>query len=373
LGAGKVARLFRFVTGKLMRFLIFSLTLFLTTVMAPIPVRDIVSVRATESVSHDPDDPAIWINRRNPKQSLIVGTNKVKASQGGALSVFGLDGKIRQTIPNLDRPNNVDIEYGLKIGGKSTDIAVVTERLTSRLRIYRIPNDGGKLTELSPGGLPVFAGQTGEQAAPMGIGLYKRPGDGAIFAIVGRKTGPRQRYLWQYRLQDNGSGGVKATKVREFGAFSGSGEIEAIAVDDALGYVYYADEGLGIRKYAADPAAPNANKELALFGTTDFEGDREGIALYTRADGTGYIVCTDQVKGNSRYFRFKREGETGNPHDHRRNLGGVRGGSDETDGIEIVSIPLGPDFPTGLFVTMNSGPKNFLMFRAGDIVPKSRP
>jgi 3-phytase len=340
---------------------------------ATISIRDIVPVRATQSVSNDPDDPAIWINRRDPGRSLIVATNKVKASEGGALYVFGLDGKIRQTIPNLDRPNNVDIEYGMKIGGRPTDIAVVTERLTSRIRIFSIPADGGKLKELSPGGLTVFAGETGERAAPMGIGLYKRPMDGVIFAIVGRKTGPADGYLWQYRLQDDGRGGVKATKVRQFGAFSGDGEIEAIAVDDALGYVYYADEGQGIRKYAADPAARRANVPLALFGAAGFRGDREGIAIYTRPDGTGYIICTDQVKGNSSYFRFRREGEPGRPHDHSRNLGAVRGGSDETDGVEIVSAPLGRNFPDGVFVAMNSTPKNFLLFRAGDVIPRVKP
>ncbi|MBC8104840.1 MAG: phytase [Cytophagales bacterium] len=339
-------------------------------VAPPIPIRDIIPVRATQPVANDPDDPAIWVNPRDPAGSLILGTNKVKASEGGALCVFGLDGNLRQTIPNLDRPNNVDIEYGLKIGGVPTDIAVVTERLTNRLRVYRIPPDGGKLTELSSPGLRVFAGETGEQAAPMGIALYKRPKDRAVFAVVGRKTGPKQGYLWQYRLRDNGRGGVKASKVRAFGTFSGAGEIEAIAVDDALGYLYYADEGLGIRKYAADPDAKNANVELARFGTSGFQGDREGIALYARADGTGYLVCTDQVRGSSRYFRFRREGEPGNPHEHRV-LGGVRGGADETDGAEMVATPLGPDFPSGLFVVMNSGPKNFLLFRAGDVLPKT--
>ena len=44
--------------------------------------------------------------------------------------------------------------------------------------------------------------------------------------------------------------------MRRFGTFSGLGEIEAVAVDDALGYVYYADEGTGIHKWHADPDAP---------------------------------------------------------------------------------------------------------------------
>ncbi len=47
---------------------------------------------------------------------------------------------------------------------------------------------------------------------------------------------------------------VKGTLVRKFGLFSGKKEIESIAVDDALGYVYYSDEGYGVRKYYADPS-----------------------------------------------------------------------------------------------------------------------
>jgi hypothetical protein len=35
-------------------------------------------------------------------RSLIFGTNKVKVPQG-ALGVFGLDGKIRQTVRGMDR------------------------------------------------------------------------------------------------------------------------------------------------------------------------------------------------------------------------------------------------------------------------------
>ena len=90
----------------------------------------------------------------------------------------------------------------------------------------------------------------------MGVALYRRPKDGAIFAIVGRKNGPKSGYLWQYRLEDDGRGNVRALKIREFGQFSGTGEIEAIAVDDELGYVYYADEGNGIHKWHADPDHP---------------------------------------------------------------------------------------------------------------------
>lgn len=173
-------------------------------------------VLATEPVGEDADDPALWIHPSDPARSLVIGTDKT-ARPAGALYVFDLEGRVRQKISHLDRPNDVDVEYGLVLAGRPVDIAVVTERYGRRLRAYRIDPETGDLREISPGGLPVFEGEEGEWASPMGIALYRRPRDGVIFAIVGRKSGPRQGYLWQYRLEDGGSGQIRVTKVRELG------------------------------------------------------------------------------------------------------------------------------------------------------------
>jgi len=43
---------------------------------------EVKPVLATEPVSDDPDDPAIWVNPRDPAQSLIIATNKVAAPRG---------------------------------------------------------------------------------------------------------------------------------------------------------------------------------------------------------------------------------------------------------------------------------------------------
>lgn len=340
------------------------------------PEHPSVAIRAsvaTGPVTDDADDPAIWVNPSNPAASLILGTNKVAAPRG-ALAVFGLDGHPRQTIAGLDRPNNVDVEYGLLLGGELIDIAVVTERLKHRLRIFRIPGDGGPLADISSaGGAPVLDGESGEFAEPMGIALYRRPRDGQVFAIVAPKNGPREGYLRQYRLEDDGGGKVRAVHVRRFGSFSGTKEIEAVAVDDALGHVYYADEGLGIHKWHADPDHPDAGKELALFGVEGFAGDREGIAIYARPDGTGYLICTDQLPGNTHYHLYKREGGPTGPNDHSEFVKCVRGGADSTDGIEVTSAPLGGQFPSGLLIAMNSGAKNFLGFRWEDVRDSGTP
>jgi 3-phytase len=298
----------------------------------------------TDPVLHDSDDPAIWVNATDPARSLVLGTDK---DADGALYAFDLAGKIVKRIGGLKRPNNVDVEYGVALGGREVDIAAVTERLGDTVRFFRLPDleplDGG-------GGVPVFAGES--DRAPMGVALYKRPRDGAVFAIVSRKSGPRTGYLWQYRLGDDGAGRLQATKVRAFGAFSGSGEIEAVAVDDALGYVYYSDESTGVRKYHADPDAPGAERELALFATTGFAEDREGISIYESGERTGYILVSDQQA--NRFQMFPREGTAADPHAHAV-VRVVAVSAADSDGSDVTNVALGAAFPRGLFVAMSEG------------------
>jgi 3-phytase len=315
------------------------------------------------------------VHPTDPGRSLILGTMKV-AAPAGAIVAFGMDGQVRQVISGLDRPNNIDVEYGVQLGGRRLDVAVGTERLARRLRIFRIDPAEGRLVDL--GGVPVLEGQEGEAGAPMGLALYQRARDGAVFVIVSPKEGPRQNYLWQYRLVDSGGGRIGARFVRRFGNFSATtvreeNEIESVAVDDALGYVYYSDEADGIHKWHADPDHPDAGRELAHFARSGFRGDREGIAIYALPDGTGYIVGTDQLDEDSEYHVYAREGAPGNPHDHSREIAVLRGGADATDGIEISSSPLGPGLPSGALVAMNSATRNFLVFRWQDIAPVVKP
>ena len=312
----------------------------------------------TDAVPHDTDDPAIWINPKDVKESLIIGTDK---DIDGGLYVFDLAGHILpdKTVKPLKRPNNVDVEYGLELKGKPVDIAVVTERLTHKLRIFGLPD----MTPLDNGGIEVFEGETGfEERDLMGISLYKRPNDGTIFAVVGRKTGPSGSYLWQYLLNDDGSGHVAATLVRKFGKFSGKNEIEAIAVDDALGYIYYSDEGVGVRKYYADPI--KGNEELALFATAGFTEDHEGISIYQKTPTTGYIIVSDQ--GADKFHIFPREGTANNPNNHPL-LKIVRVAAHESDGSEVTSIAFGDLFPKGLFVVMSTD-RTFHYYSWEDII-----
>ncbi|HEV7378387.1 MAG TPA: phytase, partial [Dyadobacter sp.] len=307
------------------------------------------------AVKHDTDDPAIWLNPEDPSKSLIIGTDK---DIDGALYVFDLQGKIitDKVVRNLKRPNNVDIAYGLMVNGKATDIAVVTEREANKIRVFSLPD----MKAIDNGGIEVFKGETIQ--APMGISLYTRPSDKAIFAVVGRKSGPAEGYLWQYKLSDAGNGNVSAEVVRKFGKYSGKKEIESIAIDNECGYVYYSDEQVGVRKYYADPE--KGNEELALIANVGVTEDNEGISIYKTGDKTGYILVSDQ--GAGKFQIFPREGSVTNPHEHRM-IKSVKVTALKSDGSDVTNVALNDQFKNGLFVAMSEG-KVFHYYRWEDII-----
>ncbi len=295
------------------------------------PIKPVI---ISAEVEDDSDDPAIWVHPDDPSQSLILGTDK-----GGELLAFDLSGKVVAKQEKLLRPNNVDVEYGVMLNGQRVDIAVVTDRDAEKIFIFRMPDlaslDGGE-------GIDVFEGE--EESDVMGVGLYKRPDDGAVFVILSRKSGSKSGYLWQYRVVDRGDR-LGIEKVRAFGRWSGMAEIEAVVVDDELGFVYYSDEVFGIRKYLADPDAPNAESELMVFGTDGFVEDREGVSIYTQPNGQGYILVSDQ-QGNA-FHIFQRSG------DHAK-VGVITLSTQNSDGSDVTSVRLNAQFPDGLFVAMSN-------------------
>ena len=105
------------------------------------------------------------------------------------------------------------------------------------------------------------------------------------------------------------------------------------------------------------------NDELAFFGKTDFTEDHEGISIYKKEDGTGYILVSDQQA--NQFHIYKREGEVNNPHQHTL-VKTIKTSTLESDGSEIVSVALNHDFRQGLFVAM-SDDKTFQLYRWEDI------
>lgn len=307
-------------------------------------------IYTTSLVKYDSDDPAIWINRDDISKSLILGTDK---DSDGAIYAFNLEGKedSSKRINNIKRPNNIDIAYDIRLGDSLIDIAVFTEREKQQIRVFQIPD----MIAVDNGGLPVF--EDSEYRAVMGVALYK-PTDSTIQVIVSRKADSlwQDNYLYQYDLISDGIS-FKTSLNRKFGMFNGKeGEIEAIAVDQELGFIYYSDELYGIRKYYADPRM--GNEQLAVFGLDDFKEDREGISIYKTGDNTGYLLISNQQANE--FLVYPREGSLQNQHDHKL-IARIPVSTNESDGSEVSNVNFGSPFEEGLFVAMSDN-KTFQIY-----------
>lgn len=299
----------------------------------------------TEKTLNDTDDPAIWVNKNNLSKSIVFGTDK---DSNGAIYAFDLTGKIieNKTLRGIQRPNNVDIRYDFKLNDSTlVDVLAFTEREKKQYRLFSIPD----MIPLDNGGFPVFEDEINSDFQyPMGISLYKSPQDDSLYAIIGRKNGPSKGYLYQYIISSD-SKGVSSKLVRKFGEYSGKKEIEAIAVDDELGYIYYADEMFGLRKYHAEPKL--GVFEIKQFGGDKFKRDIEGIAIAKFESGEGFIIVSNQQNNTFNIFTRKE-----NQFVKEINLG-----TKETDGCDVITVPLNKQFKSGLFVAMNNE-KNFHFF-----------
>lgn len=299
----------------------------------------------TQKTINDTDDPAIWVNPDDASKSIIFGTDK---ETNGGIYAFDLNGKIieSKTIRNVKRPNNVDLTYNFKINDSlTTAILAFTEREKQQIRIYSVPD----MKPLDNGGIKVFEDESNANfRLPMGISFYLSPISNKTYLIVGRKDGPKKGYLYQYELQSVNNT-IKAVLVRKFGNFSAIKEIEAIAVDNENGFIYYSDEEFGVRKYYAEPS--KGNKELAVIGQGRFLTDIEGIAIAKTSEKGGYILISDQQKGMFNVF------------DRQTNqfIKAIDLTTVETDGCDVTTNNLGSKFPKGIFVAMNDS-KEFYVY-----------
>ena len=140
----------------------------------------------------DADDPAIYVNHKDPSRSFVIGTLK-----NGGLDVYDLDAHLLQHIDTPPAPgeddeagrfNNVDIVRDVLFsrrhsptGRSLVDLAVVTDRGYDQLRIYAIdPTRSEPLIDVTAPDVPfVFSvDQSGvnEQATAYGLATGKLGG-----------------------------------------------------------------------------------------------------------------------------------------------------------------------------------------------------
>lgn len=298
----------------------------------------------------DSDDPAIWVNPEDGDKSVVIGTLK-----DGGLAVFDLQGNVTQTVLPAPfgeiRYNNVDLLYGFELGGESVDLAVVSDRANDTLAIFKINPDTQQLEDGTADSIieTIFGVDDGEATA-YGLATYRSPVSGSVYAFVTQADGNQVAQL-ELTEQD---GKVTANVVRTLTLPTPTGDTtdsqsEGIVIDQELGFLYVALEGeVGILKYSAEPDGGDNFRIIQSVEADYLTPDIEGLNIYYGADGEGYLIANSQ--GDSSYAVFNREG----PNEYIGSfVVGDSGDIDqvnESDGLDVVNVPLGSAFPNGLLV-----------------------
>jgi 3-phytase len=353
------------------------------------------TVTATaETIDHKPagtndaDDPAFWVHPTDPTKSLIIGTVKE-----AGLDVYRTDGSLLQTVSigSNSRYNNVDVLYGISLGGSTRDLAVVTDRGTDKLHVFAI-NGGSSspLTEVTATNVPLVFG--GSKKIPSkttyGVAAWRNPanGEGELFVSQENTTN-----LAKVVLTDAGDGKVGYQKVASIAlpdtfTLPGGGtwkpcfnpkhpdwtaHAEGMVVDPATGTLWADQEIVGLWKMTTNLTSPQLVHKLTRFGQTYsvvngkckinagstsygepyLPGDLEGIGLYRLGTGPdGYLIISNQQK--SIFTVFDRDGQS--------YLGTFAIGDgpftdrvDATDGLAVINVPIGPTYDQGLLVTQD--------------------
>lgn len=342
----------------------------------------------------DADDPAIWVNRRDRSRSVVIGTAK-----NAGLQVFDLHGRLVQTVPapaaptDADEPgrfNNVDIVRGFSLGGRTVDLAVVSDRGRDQIRSYAINARTGRLSDVTAAHVP-FAfsadqAQVNDQETVYGLTTYVDP-DGTAYAVGTRR---HTSDLGLFRLvARHGRVSYRRVDTLTFpstfrlpdgGSWSpcedpGEGpQLEGLVVDPAKRTLYAAQEDVGLwrlrlghgrfagvprnvertQEFGVPAVYDPAAEECAVTGPDPGFGGRitadvEGLTIYATGRRSGTLLVSSQ--GDNTFYTYDRR--TLAPLRHFAVVDGpAADGSSDCDGAATVATPL-PGYPHGLLVVQD--------------------
>ena len=311
------------------------------------PVNTVLDVSATietepmRTGGDSADDATLWVNRSDASLSLIIGTNKQRG-----LVVYDLDGKEIQFLQD-GQLNNVDHRDNFPLGDQKISLVTASNRSNNSIAIYRVNPESRRLENVAARSIATIEAY--------GSCMYHSRSTGKFYYIVTNKRGEVE----QLELFDNGKGQVDAKRARIFKVGT---QLEGCVADDELDQLYIGEEAVGIWKYPAAPDAPaQATRVDGVLPAGKLKPDVEGLTIAYNIDGRGYLIASSQ--GNNTYVVYRREGNNAYVKTFRIVAGNGIDDVSETDGIHVITEPLGPKFPKGVFIAQDGlddkGKQNF--------------
>ncbi|MAR66004.1 MAG: 3-phytase [Crocinitomicaceae bacterium] len=299
-------------------------------------VKPLVETESVYSTGDAADDPAVWVNSKNPYESLVFGTDK----QAG-IHVYDLNGQ-ELSFSKIGKMNNID----LRVFNGSLYV-ISSNRSLNTMDLWSFNNEN--LFQFFSGPSP-FSKKSKLSAIKIEFDVYgicMGIIENNLIAIVTEHDGSRVQSwdLLNQRLLKE----VNIIEDENNPAEEGN-ESEGCVVDDQNEIVFISREGSdGILK------AFNAEDLSLIKKIDDREGfiddDPEGIAIYETSATEGYLLLSSQGDGTvnvyDRNYPFEYQGSFRVAFNK-----GIDGASD-TDGIEVTSKKIGKDYPRGLLIVQD--------------------
>ncbi len=301
-----------------------------------IAVAETVPVPSSEDAA---DDAAIWVDPVDPEKSLVIGTDK-----RSGLYVYDLSGAEVQRFEN-GKQNNVDLRRNVSHGSGVETLVVSTQHHSEKIFVYRIDEAQRRLERLVTSTFKTTFDVEG-------ICMYTSPKSKKTYVFVNGNDNTAHEYgiceQWELAY-DAAQDRYVATLARRLVLGS---EVEGCVADDANGLFYLSQETVSVWRYGAEPDDATPRVSIDTIGPSgNLRYNAEGIALYARPDGSGYLIVSSQ--GSDDYCVYDRK--VPNTYVGRFKIVAGNGidGTSHTDGIDAVSTPLGAKFPDGLFVAQD--------------------
>lgn len=253
-------------------------------VSQPVPVNEV-------------QDAAFWIHPTDPAKSLLFITNEKRG-----LEVHNLDGLLIKHVDNKSEPCYVDVLYDFpwKQGTADLVLASCLAPEYAGVRAWRVNLATRKLEDVTAGAaLKVFDGRP-----PIGLCSYHSPKTGKCYFFVTLRDGPVE----QHELAMTPDGKVTSRRVR---AFALGGEVKSCIADDECGFVYIAEDDVGVWRYPAEPDALAEGRCVIRVGENGLVPNVKGPDIYHAAGGRGYLlVVTQGSKGTHTCVKvYERQGD----------------------------------------------------------------
>lgn len=290
-------------------------------------VMPVVETTPVPSADDAADDPALWYNSAAPGRSLILGTDKKSG-----LVIYDLKGEQRQLLP-VGRLNNVDILHDVALADWQGDLAAGSNRSDDSVTLFSV----SYAQTIQLGSFSV---------APEPYGFCMGRDKGGVVLFVAHKQG----YVQPYRLQSLAEPPLALPPLYL------NSQIEGCVYDDYHQTFFVGEETKGIWAVPFKGGVfdrPNMTLVDVTGGSSGLTEDVEGITLYKQADGNGYLIVSSQ--GDDSYHLYERAGRRAFVGKFRIgiNQADAIDGTQETDGIDVVSFNLGANFPKGLFMAQD--------------------